>query len=156
MNMNTVKKEKYVVDLKRLQTICSRNYALLLRLLPLEYIQGQQWHIELGQGLYFELSVSDISPYTEQFTLQQRSTLSTLVGQMDIEFRLYHDAQMVEVTKYQQQDRIRPNNPYPNDKLHHKDEKTQINALLKDWLNLAIDHQPDKIDDRLLKNSASS
>ena len=154
--MNTVKKEKYVVDLQKLQSICSRNYALLLRLLPLDYSNQQTWQIELGQGLYFILSVLDVTPYTEQFKLVQKSNLPTLVGQLEIEFRLYHDAQMVEVTKYQQQDRIRANNPYPNSKLHHKDEKTQINALLKDWLNLAIDHQFNKSKSSVLRNSASN
>ncbi len=135
------KKDKYVVDLKQLQALCTRNYALLLRLLPLQYNLGQNWEVELDNGLYFELRVLEISAYTERFELvQKRHNLPSLFN-MEIEFRVYHDAQMLEVISYQKHTRIRANNPYPNPNLHHKDEKLQINLLLKDWLNLAIDKQ---------------
>ncbi len=139
--MNLAKKERYVVNLNRLQNICSRNYGLLLRLLPLHYKVNQQWLININEQLYFDLTVQEITPYTERFLLKQQNRQMPSVCNLEIEFRLYHDAQMVEVIKYQQQERIRANNEYPNDKLHQKDEKTQINQLLKDWLNLAFQCQ---------------
>lgn len=138
-----LKKDKYVVDLKKLQTVCTRNYGLLLRLLPLQYDLNETWQIDLTNGLYFELSVQEISAYTERFLLtQKKHTLPSLFN-MEFELRVYHDAQMIEVISYQKHSRIRANNPYPNEHLHHKDEKLQINLLLKDWLNLAIKHQAD-------------
>lgn len=146
----SAKKDKYVVDLKRLQSVCTRNYSLLLRLLPLQYKLGQQWHIDLTNGLYFELRVLEISAYTERYELIQKKHSLPDLFNMEFEFRVYHDAQMLEVISYQKHSRIRANNPYPNPHLHHKDEKLQINLLLKDWLNLAIEHQSSNTDNSLL------
>lgn len=133
--------KKYVPNLKKLQHICSRNYGLLLRLLPLEYHVQQHWLIQVSDTLSFELTVTEISKYTECFSLKQLDNHLPVNFKTNIDFRVYHDAQMVEVTGFQKQKGIRANNPYPNPKLHHKDEKYQINLLLKDWLNLVSEHQ---------------
>lgn len=167
MRNKVINKDKYVVDLQRLQGLCTRNYALLLRLLPLQYELGQQWQIKMPNGLYFELSVLEISAYTECYKLAQKvwavsdeegeSSPSLVPGfmNMEFEFRVYHDAQMLEVISYQKQSRIRANNPYPNEHLHHKDEKLQVNQLLKDWLNLAVKHQSKNNNKTLLEASTS-
>lgn len=170
MRNRVINKDKYVVDLQRLQGLCTRNYALLLRLLPLQYELGQQWQIKMPNGLYFELSVLEISAYTESYKLAQkawavseesiqsadanRPLLPGLIN-MEFEFRVYHDAQMLEVISYQKQTRIRANNPYPNEHLHHKDEKLQVNQLLKDWLSLAVKHQSKNNNKTLLEASTS-
>lgn len=127
---------KYVPDLQRLQGICSRNYGLLIRLLPLEYSKGSRWLVNLPGGIDFELSVRDKTPYTETMSLVQRAPNMAHFMATQIEFRVYHDAQMVEVLSYQNQTRLRQKYPYPNPMLFQKDEKVQVNALLKDWLNL--------------------
>lgn len=137
-------------DLQQMQAICSRNYALLLRLLPLEYGQKDSWLITLNDSIQFKLTVLETSVYTEVFRLVQTNTKLPKALQTAIEFRLYHDAQMVEVTKYQNRSRLRATYPYPNPDLHHKDEKFQVNALLKDWLNLAIKSQSESAPERLL------
>lgn len=139
--LNTLNRKRYVANLQKLQAICSRNYSLLLRLLPVEYELKDKWQLQLADGLCFELEVTEVSRYTDVFRLQQRSNHLPKAMAMNIEFRAYHDAQMVEVLSFQNHSKIRANNPYPNDKLHHKDEKQQVNALLKDWLNLAVNHQ---------------
>lgn len=133
--------QKYVPNLKKLQQMCSRNYGLLLRLLPLEYRVGQVWVLKISDTLRFELKVSEISRYTECLSLEQIDEHLPANMKTNIDFRVYHDAQMVEVTGFQKQAGIRANNPYPNPKLHHKDEKYQINLLLKEWLNLVVNHQ---------------
>ena len=131
-------KKKYVVDLERLQGICSRNYGLFLRLLPLHYQLMQSWVFDVSSKLSFELRVIEISRYTEAFVLKQIDEHLPTSLKTQIEFRLYHDAQMLEVIGYQQHSNLRANNPYPNPRLHHKDEKFQVNSLLKDWLNLVV------------------
>ena len=131
-------KAKYVVDLEKLQAICSRNYGLFLRLLPEQYQEQQSWRFDISTSLKFELKVQALSRYTETFVLRQIDKHLPLAMNTDIEFRLYHDAQMLEVIGYQRQNNLRANNPYPNPKLHHKDEKFQVNSLLKDWLNLVV------------------
>lgn len=133
--------QKYVPNLKKLQLICGRNYGVFLRLLPLEYALGQKWVLHISDNLVFELTVSEISRYTEGFTLVQIDNHLPNNMKTNIDFRVYHDAQMLEVTGFQQEKGIRASNPYPNPKLHHKDEKYQVNLLLKDWLNMAVNHQ---------------
>lgn len=134
-------RKKYVPDLQKLQSICSRNYGLLVRLLPLEYEQKANWVIEVSGALEFTLSVVDKTPYTETMKLTQSSPNIPKFMATEIEFRIYHDAQMVEVLSFQKQTRIRQKYTYPNPMLHQKDEKVQVNALLKDWLNLVTNQQ---------------
>lgn len=134
-------RKKYVPDLQKLQSICSRNYGLLVRLLPLEYEQKANWVIEVSGALEFTLSVIDKTPYTETMKLSQSSPSVPKFMATEIEFRIYHDAQMVEVLSFQKQTRIRQKYTYPNPMLHQKDEKVQVNALLKDWLNLVTNQQ---------------
>lgn len=132
-----MKSTKYVPNLAKMQQVCSRNYALLLRAIPLEYEQGESWSFQINPMLHFVLTVNKLSPYTEDMTLRMHDSTMPKYMNTEIEFRLYHDAQMVEVTSFQKQTRLRQSYPYPNPKLHHKDEKMQNNMLLKDWLNMA-------------------
>jgi len=143
-------KSKYVVDLKQLQAVCSRNYGLFLRLLPEQYQERQAWRFDISTSLKFELTVANLSRYTETFVLRQIDQHLPLSMNTDIEFRLYHDAQMLEVIGYQRQNNLRANNPYPNPKLHHKDEKFQVNTLLKDWLNLVVNQHNQTTGQQLL------
>lgn len=134
-------RKKYVPDLQKLQSICSRNYGLLVRLLPLEYDPKANWLIKVADTLEFNLTVLDKTPYTETMKLSQNSPSIPQFMATEIEFRIYHDAQMVEVLSYQKQTRLRQKYTYPNPMLHQKDEKVQVNALLKDWLNLVTNQQ---------------
>ncbi|NVK26210.1 MAG: DUF1249 domain-containing protein [Gammaproteobacteria bacterium] len=133
--------KRYVPNLKKLQTICGRNYGLLLRMLPMEYSEGSQWQISLNHHLSYTLVVESVAPYTETMRLKQNQLGMPQFLATEIEFRVYHDAQMLEVLSFQQQNRLRQKYDYPNPKLHQKDEKLQVNSLLKDWFNLVINRQ---------------
>jgi uncharacterized protein YqiB (DUF1249 family) len=109
--------------------------------LPLEYEPKANWMIKVADALEFNLAVLDKTPYTETMKLSQNSPSIPQFMATEIEFRIYHDAQMVEVLSYQKQSRLRQKYTYPNPMLHHKDEKVQVNALLKDWLNLVTNQQ---------------
>lgn len=135
---------KYVPNLQKLQAVCARNYALLMRLLPLEYKVLDTWSLCLADKLTYRLTVESSSPYTETMRLVQSNDSMPKFMATEIEFRVYHDAQMVEVIGFQKQTRLRQNYPYPNPKLHQKDEKMQVNTLLKDWLNLVVNTQNEK------------
>jgi uncharacterized protein YqiB (DUF1249 family) len=132
---------KYVPNLQKMQSVCSRNYALLLRLLPIEYEQDASWDINCDNQLEFRLKIIDRSRYTETISLVQLASHLPRFMVTEFEIRVYHDAQMAEVISFQKHNRLRQNYPYPNPKLHHKDEKYQVNSLLKDWLNLVITKQ---------------
>ncbi len=144
MHRTKALRKKYVPDLQKLQGICSRNYALLVRLLPLEYQNKASWQIEVSEGLRFDLVVIEKTPYTETMKLVQANPAIPKFMATEIEFRVYHDAQMVEVLSFQKQAKLRQKYSYPNPMLHQKDEKVQVNALLKDWLNLVTNQQDKK------------
>ena len=146
-------RKKYVPDLQKLQGICSRNYGLLLRLLPLEYEADARWQVDINDALKFTLHLVEKTPYTETMKLSQSSAVSASFMATEIEFRVYHDAQMVEVLSYQNQQKIRQKYSYPNPMLYQKDEKVQINALLKDWLNLVTEQQQQTTGEPRLLNS---
>ena len=134
-------RKKYVPDLQKLQGICSRNYGLLVRLLPLEYKETETWSVKVSNSLNFSLIVKAKTPYTETMRLVQNNPSIPKFMATEIEFRIYHDAQMVEVLSFQKQSRLRQKYGYPNPMGHQKDEKVQVNALLKDWLNLVTNQQ---------------
>lgn len=146
-------RKKYVPDLQKLQGICSRNYGLLVRLLPLEYQQGQTWSVAVSNSLNFSLAVETKTPYTETMRLVQNNPTIPKFMATEIEFRVYHDAQMVEVLSFQKQSRLRQKYSYPNPMLHQKDEKLQVNALLKDWLNLVTKQQEQQTGESRLLSS---
>jgi uncharacterized protein YqiB (DUF1249 family) len=133
--------QKYVPNLQKMQAVCSRNYALLLRLLPMEYEQAASWDIKCDKHLEFQLKIIERSRYTDTLSIIQLTSHLPKFMVSEFEVRVYHDAQMAEVIGFQKHKRLRQNYPYPNAKLHHKDEKYQVNSLLKDWLNLVFTKQ---------------
>ncbi|GHB62982.1 hypothetical protein GCM10008107_10100 [Psychrosphaera saromensis] len=133
--------QKYVPNLQKMQAVCARNYALLLRLLPMEYAQDASWDIKCDKHLEFQLKVIERSRYTDTLSIIQLTSHLPKFMVSEFEVRVYHDAQMAEVIGFQKHKRLRQNYPYPNAKLHHKDEKYQVNSLLKDWLNLVFTKQ---------------
>lgn len=137
---------KYVPNLQKMQAVCTRNYALLLRILPIDYEQDASWDIQCDNQLEFKLKVIDRSRYTETFSIMQLASHLPKFMVSEFEIRVYHDAQMAEVISFQKHKRLRQSYPYPNANLHHKDEKYQVNSLLKDWLNLVVKKQNELID----------
>jgi uncharacterized protein YqiB (DUF1249 family) len=133
--------QKYVPNLQKMQAVCARNYALLLRLLPMEYELDASWDIKCDKHLEFQLKVIERSRYTDTLSIIQLTSHLPKFMVSEFEVRVYHDAQMAEVIGFQKHKRLRQNYPYPNAKLHHKDEKYQVNSLLKDWLNLVFTKQ---------------
>lgn len=138
-----LKRHQYKAELQRLQWLCSRNYALLLRLLPLEYNRAETLNFTVSGQLQFCLTLVETTRYTELWRLTQRKSGMPSFLATEIEFRVYHDAQMVEVLSYQNQRKIRQSYDYPNPNLHHRDEKVQINALMQDWLTMMTNHPKD-------------
>ena len=51
-----------------------------------------------------------------------------------VDVRLYHDAEIAEVIRYQQHRKFNPRYAYPNAKMHQVDEKSKINQFLGELL----------------------
>ena len=51
---------------------------------------------------------------------------------------LQHDARMVEVTSFQAQRQVASRYDYPNGNMHSRDEKSQQNRFLAEWLSYCL------------------
>jgi uncharacterized protein YqiB (DUF1249 family) len=125
--------------LQHLQTVCAFNYGRLRRLLPgLEQDHYRfHWDQPGPKPALLEIDVLQRSPYTD--TLALRQTVfpeSSLWGQqLNMEVRIYHDAGLAEVLRFQSACRIPARNRYPNPAMHARDEKTQVNEFLAECLH---------------------
>lgn len=132
---------RYTVDLQHLQTVCALNYGRLRRLLPgLEQEQYRfHWEQPGTEPALMEIEVLERSAYTD--TLLLRQTVLPEDGRLpwyprlDMEVRIYHDAEMAEVLRFQAARRIPARNRYPNPAMHARDEKTQVNEFLAECLD---------------------
>ncbi|MBP4041732.1 DUF1249 domain-containing protein [Aeromonas sp. SrichE-2G] len=132
--------KRYVPDLMSLQRTCEVNYMALMKLLPPDCVVGAERRYQVGNGLQFRLTVTEESRFTSQVILAQHNPELPGYLQARIEIRLYHDVRMAEVCAAQQISMLQPRYDYPNQKMHHRDEKEQVNLFLADWLRFCLKH----------------
>ena len=132
--------KRYVPDLMSLQRTCEVNYMALMKLLPPGGSVGAERRYQVGNGLQFQLTVTEESRFTSQVILAQHNPELPSYLQARIEIRLYHDVRMAEVCAEQQISMLQPRYDYPNQKMHHRDEKEQVNLFLADWLRFCLKH----------------
>ena len=132
--------KRYVPDLMSLQRTCEVNYMALMKLLPPGVSVGAERRYQVGNGLQFQLTVTEESRFTSQVILAQHNPELPSYLQARREIRLYHDVRMAEVCAAQQISMLQPRYDYPNQKMHHRDEKEQVNLFLADWLRFCLKH----------------
>lgn len=128
---------RYTVDLQHLQTVCALNYGRLRRLLPdLSAQDFYRFHWEQPglQPALLEIEVLERSAYTDTLLLSQTTTRLPWCPRLDMEVRIYHDAELAEVLRFQAARRIAARNRYPNPLMQSRDEKTQVNEFLSECL----------------------
>src|SRR6218665_3247311 len=132
---------RYTVDLQHLQTVCALNYGRLRRLLP-ELEQDEycfHWEQPGTEPATMEVSVLERSVYTDTLLLRQtvrpEDERLPWYPRLDMEVRIYHDAELAEVLRFQEARRIPARNRYPNVAMHARDEKTQVNEFLAECLD---------------------
>lgn len=85
------------------------------------------------------MRVLEKSKYTHLVQLRQLpENPDTFPAALTLRIRLYHDAQLAEVSAYQEHHRLQPRYDYPNRHMFHPDEKRQANFLLHDWLHALV------------------
>jgi uncharacterized protein YqiB (DUF1249 family) len=132
--LQVARKRAYKLNLSELHSVCEANYARLLRLFPdYETCNGREFMLGTAKA---QLEVMERCRYTTFFRLSQQSPDARL-GQLRIELRAYHDARMLEVGMFQSHRRIDARYDYPNEGMYQKDEKSQQNHFLADWLEHA-------------------
>ena len=93
-------KEKYI-ELKEFHFICEKNYLLFSQLLPdLQKEKNLSFGIPLGNFKLNEVSIylSEVSKFTSDIKICFSAELSEKI---EIEVRLYHEAKMCEVIRFQ-------------------------------------------------------
>ncbi len=125
---------RYSVDLAGLHATCESNYVRLLRLFP-DYETTNSREFQLSAGQRVRLEVVERCRYTTLMTVYQQGAPSDWMAPPRFDLRVYHDARMVEVTGFQARRVIEGRYDYPNPAMHARDEKTQQNLFLAEWLS---------------------
>lgn len=134
--MMTLRKRRYSVDLAGLQAVCEMNYVRLQRLMP-GWEERDQWQVVLQHGdqpaQTLLIQIIERCRYTTTVRLHYPRRNPWLHA-MQMEVRLYHDANMAEVVAAYDQRRFSGVYPYPNEQMLQPDEKHQLNVFLGEWL----------------------
>ncbi len=129
----------YSVNLSVLHATCDSNYVRLLQLFP-DYESRNYREFQLGGGERVRLDVIERCRYTTTLKVRQQGGNSEWLNAPQFEVRVYHDARMAEVISFQSQRRASARNDYPNPDMHARDEKTQQNLFLAEWLSHCLAH----------------
>lgn len=115
--------------------VFEENYRLLQRLIP-ELEQGGDRLVLAGsENEELELLILERCRYTTMVELSKPFTIDgEWLPDLSMQLRIYHDANVVEVTAYQGCHRIPARYQVESHARHHKDDKRQINFLLHDLL----------------------
>ena len=141
---------RYSIDLPALHASCESSYVRLLKLFP-DYATSNVREFQLWGGCRVRFEVVERCRYTtllKAWQLAPAGTDATLVDTpwllpLYFELRMYHDADMAEVTGFQSTARrpgrhssrhIAARYEYPNPAMYAPDEKAQRNVFLAEWL----------------------
>lgn len=137
--MADVLRRAYIPNLADWQTVCSRNYLRLQRLLAgLGHADEIAVH-DQGNG-NFTLSLLEQTRYTTTLSMKHERGVTPLTPAPEMTVRMYHDAKMAEVLSSQQISHIKARYHYPNQHMHQQDEKHQVNHFLGEWLEFCLAH----------------
>ena len=119
--------------LAALPVVYERNYSYLLELIPELGSLHDKTRITLNDLEHLEIVIREQSPFTTVLDIDHVLDNAHLPD-MAMSIRVYHDARMAEVIRYQRHSRIQPSYAYPNKDMHQPLEKRQINLFFSDWL----------------------
>jgi uncharacterized protein YqiB (DUF1249 family) len=131
------KHKNYSVNLAAMHATCESNYARLMQLFP-DYETSNTREFHLQDGVRVHIDVVERCRYTTFMRVQQRGSGSTWLLAPRFDLRAYHDARMAEVTGFQAQRQVAARYEYPNPLMHARDEKSQQNLFLAEWLSYCL------------------
>jgi uncharacterized protein YqiB (DUF1249 family) len=132
---NHNKKQKYQPNVSAFLAVCGRNYALILKWLPEDVIVNKPWQVE-GEFGSLWVNIIENTKYTQLIEISRPIPNGHFFKSPKATVRIYHDAQLAEVLSSQQIYRLKPVYDYPNIRMHHSDEKFQVNAFLEELLKI--------------------
>ncbi|MBS3798227.1 DUF1249 domain-containing protein [Pseudoalteromonas sp. BDTF-M6] len=137
--MTVQRKAGYIQSLPKYLTLCERNYANVLRILPEQQCRGASRLLDIRHERY-QVDIEQMAKYTTDICITQVRGAIAGMFTPPMNVRIYHDARVAEVVHPDYHSRIKPTYSYPNAGMHQKDEKYQVNAFLHDWLTFCISH----------------
>jgi len=135
-------RKKYVPDLSRQMADCEANYLRLRKLMPdLDGSDETRFTVNWKHHeVRVLIRVEERFAYTSTLTLEQEVTSCGWLQMPILVVRIYHDARMAEVICRKQRRQLQGFYPYPNEQMHHPDEKAQLNRYLAEWLSHCLAH----------------
>lgn len=143
---STKRPRRYVPDLEHMASVCASNYARLSQLLP-DLNQGAQRTLQVcsfepssqpasnsQHKVTVRIKVNETHRYTSMLHIEQQSAQHAWLSAPRMLIRMYHDAALAEVASFQSQRHFEGHYAYPNPNMHQRDEKTQLNQFLNEWL----------------------
>jgi len=112
---------------------------------PTEEIHGKVAEFCISDGhsddqkIVVEISVVESFKYTTTLEIVQKPSVGKWLSNPTMLVRVYHDASTAEVTSYQSHRNFKPKYSLPNSKMYHRDEKSQINRFLGEWLTHCLE-----------------
>lgn len=126
--------------IRSLMPVYEDNYRLMLRWMPSLPAIRRPVSLLLDGTPGIRLCIHECGPYTSSGHVSQPFSLHgpRYLRDLVIGFRVYHDAQLIEVLAYQGRSRFAPHYPYPNRDLRSPFEKRQVNLFLGEWLRARL------------------
>jgi len=138
-----IKPRRYSIDLAGHMACCEANYVRLCKLMP-NLAKQDHWSYRCEATdqvpKTIDIRITERARYTTMLEVSQHDGLPRWSGDLMLRVRLYHDANMAEVTAWDNHDGLRARYEYPNKKMYQRDEKSQINTFLADWLSHSLSY----------------
>ncbi|MEX1198993.1 MAG: DUF1249 domain-containing protein [Pseudohongiellaceae bacterium] len=106
--------------------------------------EGNSWRFRVGgaaggaRPLTVSIRILERFRYTATLEFSACTGFDGWLSAPVIGVRVYHDASTAEVVNYQGRRGFLLNYETPNEQMYHQDEKSQINELLGEWLDLCL------------------
>lgn len=130
--------KKYIPDLERRLSCCSKNYQKLAQIIPTHFTGEGAIALSLGRLGYLEIRLESLSEYTWSITLQHTPLKwPTWLSGAHMQVRLYHDAKLAEVVSFSGNSVAQDQYDSQAINLLYPDEKQQLDDFLGEWLDIA-------------------
>lgn len=121
--------------LESLPSVYEQNYRLFLRLMPHLKSLRESTTIAINGLDQLAITLREQCRYTSVLDIHYHLHANQrLLPNLELTIRIYHDARLAEVVRYQHHGRFLARYPYPNPQMYQPLEKRQINLFFRDWL----------------------
>ncbi len=130
--------KKYIPDLERRLSCCSKNYQKLAQIIPTHFTGEGAMALSLGRLGCLEIRLESLSEYTWSITLQHTPLKwPAWLSGAQMRVRLYHDAKLAEVISFLGNGVAQDQFDSQVVNLLYPDEKQQLDDFLGEWLDIA-------------------